>query len=100
MHTKYRSCLRGFLRARLGVAVRRRLAVGHVQEQDVVSLLGVAGGRAAHAEFLIIRVGPDHEDVHGEITFMSVLAKSSIQVSRSPASWARPVVRANSISIV
>ena len=59
---------RSLFRPRLRVAVRRRLAIGHVQQQDVVPLIGKPGDAAAHAEFLIIRVRSDDEYVgHGGI---------------------------------
>ena len=38
------------------IAMRRRFAVGHVHQYDVVPLLGQPRNRAAHAEFLIVRM--------------------------------------------
>ncbi len=52
-------CLAG---AGLRVAVRRRLAVGDVEEKDVVTGAGELGDGAAHADLLIIRMRADDED--------------------------------------
>ena len=49
--------------AHLRRALRRGLAVGHVQQQHVVALLGQTRDRAAHAQFLIIRMRTDDKYV-------------------------------------
>lgn len=55
----------GFGEAGGAVAVGRGAAVGHVDEEDVVALVGEEGDGAAHADFLIVGVWADDEDVHG-----------------------------------
>ena len=52
--------------ALLGRAVGCRLAVGHVDEQDIVTLVGELGDGGAHAELLIVGVRADDEDVGHE----------------------------------
>ena len=48
--------------ARFDRSVRRRLAVGHVDEVNLVPLRRQPDDRAAHAEFLIVRMRADDED--------------------------------------
>ena len=51
-------------RAGRRVAVRRRLAVGHVEQQHIVAGVRELGDGRAHAELLVIRMRADDEDVH------------------------------------
>ncbi len=58
--------LGGLAGAGLTVSVRRRLAVGHVEDEHVVALRGEARDRRAHAEFGVVGVRGDDENVgHG-----------------------------------
>lgn len=53
----------GFGQSRGAVAVGRGAAVGDVQQEDVVPLLGEESDGAAHADFLIVRMRTDDDDV-------------------------------------
>ena len=54
--------VRGFLLADLGRSERGGLAVGDIEDQDIVSLVHELDDGATHAQFLIIWMGTDDED--------------------------------------